>query len=286
MRLAASFEALEPDRDRERGPPADHHRNGHRDEVAIRIWRSTSEAAAFTSLSPCERKSRPPVHRERDHNAAARRAAAGDPRCGGRPRQRGLRARQERRRELDGGSSRRRPGGTGDRGVREPLRAHERAAQVLSGLPSRAEAGRLLLEPRDASPAGRAGRSRDRRGGWGRRRGRGRPSPCATTAPNIRISRNRSERSAARRCLGHRVAEAVADAAHGEDVRRLARVGLDLLAQVADVDVDRARLAVGRVAPDRLEQRLAAVDAAGVAARACAAPRTRRRSAEPARRRP
>jgi hypothetical protein len=28
--------------------------------VAIRIWRSTSEAAEFTSESPCDRKSRPP----------------------------------------------------------------------------------------------------------------------------------------------------------------------------------------------------------------------------------
>src|SRR6185312_16062773 len=50
----------------------------------------------------------------------------------------------------------------------------------------------------------------------------------------------------------------------GEDVDGLARIRLDLLAQVPDVDVDRARLAVGRVAPDGLEQRLAGVDPSGV----------------------
>ena len=50
------------------------------------------------------------------------------------------------------------------------------------------------------------------------------------------------------------VAEAVADAAHGQDQLGLARVPLDLLAQVADVDVDRARLAVVGAAAEPLEQ--------------------------------
>jgi hypothetical protein len=43
------------------------------------------------------------------------------------------------------------------------------------------------------------------------------------------------------------------------------RLALELLAQVADVDVDRPRVAVGGVAPDALEQGRPAVDAARVA---------------------
>ena len=62
----------------------------------------------------------------------------------------------------------------------------------------------------------------------------------------------------------HRVPEAVADAAHGVDQLGLARVALELLAQMADVDVDRARLAVLGAAPERLEQHLARVDAPGM----------------------
>ena len=46
------------------------------------------------------------------------------------------------------------------------------------------------------------------------------------------------------------VPEAVPHAAHREQVLGAPRVGLELLAQVADMDVDRARVAVGRVAPD------------------------------------
>src|SRR3712207_7573494 len=49
---------------------------------------------------------------------------------------------------------------------------------------------------------------------------------------------------------------------HGEDQLGVARVLLELLAQVADVDVDRARVAVGGVAPDALEQHRAAEHAA------------------------
>src|SRR6186997_2537146 len=55
--------------------------------------------------------------------------------------------------------------------------------------------------------------------------------------------------------------EPVADPAHGEQVLRLLRVLLQLLAQVADVDVDGARVAVVGVAPDVLEQGLAGEDA-------------------------
>src|SRR5512145_2572619 len=48
--------------------------------------------------------------------------------------------------------------------------------------------------------------------------------------------------------------EAIPGAAHGEDQLGIARVALDLLAQVADVDVDRARLPVVGAAPQALQQ--------------------------------
>src|SRR4249919_2439521 len=48
--------------------------------------------------------------------------------------------------------------------------------------------------------------------------------------------------------------EAIARAAHREDQLGIARIPLDLLAQVADVDVDRARLAVVRPAPQSLQE--------------------------------
>ena len=57
--------------------------------------------------------------------------------------------------------------------------------------------------------------------------------------------------------------EAVADAAHGEEELGLLRVALELLPQVADVDVDGARVAVLGVAPDVLEQGLAGEHPAG-----------------------
>src|SRR5215216_4927122 len=52
-------------------------------------------------------------------------------------------------------------------------------------------------------------------------------------------------------------AEAVADAAHREQVLRGARIALQLLAEVTNVDVDGAGIPVGRVAPDLLQQHLA-----------------------------
>src|SRR5207244_2037785 len=66
-----------------------------------------------------------------------------------------------------------------------------------------------------------------------------------------------------RRCeTCSRLSEPVAGAAHGQDQLRLARVYFELLAKVPDVDVDRSWLAVGRIAPDRLEERPAAEDLA------------------------
>ena len=62
--------------------------------------------------------------------------------------------------------------------------------------------------------------------------------------------------------LSHR--QSVAEAAGGDDVAGVGRVGLDLGAQPADVDVDQAAVAEVAVAPDPVEQVLAAEDPAGV----------------------
>src|SRR5215207_701682 len=61
------------------------------------------------------------------------------------------------------------------------------------------------------------------------------------------------------------VAEAVPHAAYGEDVFRRLRVALELLSQVADVDVDGAGIAIGGVAPHARQQLVAAEHAAGIA---------------------
>src|SRR5207244_3261204 len=61
------------------------------------------------------------------------------------------------------------------------------------------------------------------------------------------------------------VPEAVADAAYRQDVLRLPRLGLQLLAQVPDVDVDRPWVAVVGALPERLQEHPPAEDAA----RAC-----------------
>src|SRR3954452_11694538 len=76
----------------------------------------------------------------------------------------------------------------------------------------------------------------------------------STMRPKMSASRLRSDRIRIRLLL---VAEAVADAAHREDVLRLLGVRLELLAQVADVDVDGARVAIGRVAPYAREEHVA-----------------------------
>src|SRR4051812_18246100 len=57
------------------------------------------------------------------------------------------------------------------------------------------------------------------------------------------------------------VAEAVADAAHREQILRGSGVALELFAQVTNVNVDRARVAVRRVAPDLLQEHLARLHA-------------------------
>src|SRR3954462_6993314 len=57
--------------------------------------------------------------------------------------------------------------------------------------------------------------------------------------------------------------EPVPRPAHREDQAWLLGLLLELLAQVADVDVDRARVAVGAVAPDRAQELLAGEELAG-----------------------
>src|SRR5439155_12124301 len=65
--------------------------------------------------------------------------------------------------------------------------------------------------------------------------------------------------------LGTRsIGEAVAEPAHRLDQARAAWLGLDLLAQPADVDVHRARVAGRAVAPDALQQVVAREGAARV----------------------
>src|SRR5262245_13439138 len=56
---------------------------------------------------------------------------------------------------------------------------------------------------------------------------------------------------------GLRNLEAVADATNRLDIDRVAGVGFNLLAQPADVNVDRAAVAGKIVAPDPLEQHIA-----------------------------
>src|SRR5438105_4456207 len=53
------------------------------------------------------------------------------------------------------------------------------------------------------------------------------------------------------------VAKSVADAAYGEQILGVFRILLDLLAQVPDVDVNRARVPVGGIAPDPRQQHVA-----------------------------
>src|SRR5262245_37291482 len=60
------------------------------------------------------------------------------------------------------------------------------------------------------------------------------------------------------------VAEPVAHAAYRQQILRICRVDLELLAQMTDMDVDRPRLPVVGRAPERLEQHLAAVNAPGM----------------------
>src|SRR6478609_9506293 len=102
-------------------------------------------------------------------------------------------------------------------------------------------------------------------------------------AKNSSVSRYWIERGPGILCspgLPSVVAEPVADSAHGEDVLRLLGVALELLAQVPDVDVDRAGVAERGVAPHALEQHVAR-EHTPRRARAPSAWRSRRRARRP-----
>src|SRR4051812_43395513 len=79
------------------------------------------------------------------------------------------------------------------------------------------------------------------------------PQPTSSAPERIVEGMPRSVGRTARKSA----AEPVAHAAHGVDVDRLAGVRLELLAQVAHVHVDGARVAVVRRLPHGLEQALA-----------------------------
>src|SRR3954453_4212390 len=85
-------------------------------------------------------------------------------------------------------------------------------------------------------------------------------SAPSTISPKISASRLRSDRIRTGLLL---VAEAISDAAHREDVLGLLRVGLELLAEVADVHVDGPRVAVRRVAPHARQEHVAREHAPG-----------------------
>ena len=59
--------------------------------------------------------------------------------------------------------------------------------------------------------------------------------------------------------------EAIAGAAHGFQVARILRIDLDLLTDAAHIDIDGAGSDKARIAPDGVEQVVAAEDAAGMA---------------------
>jgi len=74
-----------------------------------------------------------------------------------------------------------------------------------------------------------------------------------------------SRRDTPRRFCFFSVLEIITHAPFGDDKVGLGGVELQLLPQAADVHVHRARVALIVIAPDEIQQGLAAVDAAGVA---------------------
>src|SRR5579884_1699297 len=89
------------------------------------------------------------------------------------------------------------------------------------------------------------------------------PSSARNVTPkNMSASLLEIDRRTAETSLGVRVAEAVADAAHRQQVLRVLWVPFELLAQMPDVDVDRAGVAVRRVAPDTGQEHVPGEDSA------------------------
>src|SRR4051812_22844492 len=83
------------------------------------------------------------------------------------------------------------------------------------------------------------------------------PTAAAVIAKKSSTSRFRTEL----REKNSLIAEAIADATHREEVLRGARIPLELLPQMPDVDVDGARVPVRGVAPDVLQEDLPCQDA-------------------------
>ena len=234
-----------------------------------------------------------PVVLERDRHLREL-AAARARRCrarGARPRRAAARSDCARRRATRSGSSRPKMNGLALRASsRSTTRAWNDRRRLLRELLLAAGLVLVLVRraPRSGRPprAGRASRRPAPPRATARRSGRRPPSAPATTRSSA-SARRKPDAADPGAAPGHSaLPEAVADAAHGQDQLRLVRILLDLLAQVADVHVDRARLAVVGAAAEALEQLPAREDAARARRRARAAARTRRTSAAPPRRAP
>src|SRR5579862_4914220 len=94
-------------------------------------------------------------------------------------------------------------------------------------------------------------------------------TPSVTIAVSASAPSNRGRRpkkSGARRgWVSLALGNAIAGSTDGDDQARFLGGRLELLAQMADVNVDRARVAIRGVAPDRAQQLLAVEQAAGLA---------------------
>src|SRR3954464_7588764 len=81
--------------------------------------------------------------------------------------------------------------------------------------------------------------------------------PIAPRMISAKMTANRLRRDRSPGNSALLVAEAVSDAAYREQVLGLLRIHLDLLPEMPDVDVDRPRVTVRRIAPHAREQHVA-----------------------------
>ena len=138
-------------------------------------------------------------------------------------------------------------------------------------LPLSASARHLRQRPGDQHPGRTGPGSRLRpgpgRGASSRRRGTTRSRGAPAVSDDERDDRERQPAADAPRSSGHGAQRAglVAGAADGLDQLRCGRIGLDLRPEPLDRDVDEPRIAEVVVAPDPVEQDVAAQDLAGVA---------------------